>query len=297
MLSTTINKYIYINVNQKFDNLIRASYSVTEFAKSPDDLKHELIRESLKFMAISGGVEITSISDIPSSGTGLGSSSSYTVGVINALSKYLGQDASKEYLAASASHIEIERCGKPIGKQDQYAAAYGGLNLIEFFVDGSVKVSPVMCKEEIGAQLKENLLLLYTGVTRSADEILVKQNEKIISEQGAIEALKKMAGLAYESGKVLESGDLSRFGEILDENWQLKRKMAPGISDDRIDEWYQIARDNGAIGGKILGAGGGGFMLLYAPAQKHQQIIGSLVDLRPTDFDFETKGSEIIYYN
>ena len=179
VISTTINKYIYITVNKKFDNLIRASYSITEFAKKPQDLKHELIREALILLNLDGGIEITSISDIPSSGTGLGSSSTYTVGLLNSLYAYRGQFASAEKLAQEACRIEIDICRKPIGKQDQYAAAFGNLNYIRFEQDGSVFVNPIICRQETKQKLQENLLMLYTGQDRSSSSILEEQNKKI----------------------------------------------------------------------------------------------------------------------
>jgi len=295
VVSTTINKYIYITVNKKFDNLIRASYSVTEFAKNPDELKNELIRESLKHTGIYSGLEITSISDIPS-GTGLGSSSSYTVGLLNALNAYRGVYSSQKELAQSACDIEIKHCHKPVGKQDQYAAAFGGFNLIEFNTNGVVNVTPVIMKQSKLKELEDNLLLLYMGKTRSADKILSDQVKKMSRENNSIESLKKMAELARELHKSLSKNDINKFGEILDQNWQLKKKLSNYISNSEIDGWYEIAKKNGAIGGKVLGAGGGGFLLFYAPSSKHSKIINALPELGPTSFSFEKFGSKIIYY-
>jgi len=296
VVSTTIDKYIYINVNKKFDHLIRASYSITEFVDKPSKLKHELIRESLKHLGIKGGVEITSIADIPSGGTGLGSSSSYTVGLLNALNAYLSRFSSKEYLASTACQIEIDKCGKPIGKQDQYVAAYGGLNLIEFLSDGSVIVNPIICKSDTRQKLCQNLLLLYTGVTRSADNILESQNKNTLSSSKTRDILSQMVKLAYNQAESLSNNDLRSFGEALDENWQLKTRLSRGISNPTIDHWYKTAKNHGAIGGKILGAGGGGFLLLYAPKSKHKSIVESLPKLKKTDFNFDSEGSKIIYY-
>jgi len=291
VVSVAIDKYIYITVNKKFDDLIRASYSRTEFVKKPGDLKHELIKEVLLLLNIHKGIEITSISDIPSKGTGLGSSSTYTVGLLNALYAFKGKFSSAKKLAEKACRIEIDRCKKPIGKQDQYAVAFGNLNYIQFNTDGSVSVDPIICP--VKERLQKNLLLLYTGITRSSSSILTMQNKKHKRNE---EDLRWMVTIARRMKKVLEDGDLKRFGQLLDDNWQLKKKLAGGISNRRIDKWYEIAKENGAIGGKICGAGGGGFLLLYASERDHEKIIKALPELRNIPFSFESEGSKIIYY-
>jgi len=296
VVSTTISKYIYITVNKKFDHLIRASYSITEFAERPEDLKHELIKEALLLLGLDGGIEITSISDIPSRGTGLGSSSTYTVGLLNALYAFKDIFASAEQLAQQACLIEIERCGKPIGKQDQYAAAFGGMNYIQFNPDGSVFVDPIICRRETKQQLQKNLLLLYTGLTRSSDSILEEQDRGTRVSPRKRETLAEMVGLAEKLKAALEGNDLDQFGNLLHRNWELKKQLASGISNREIDRWYRLARENGALGGKILGAGGGGFLLLYAPEERQPDICAALPELRPTDFVFEPEGSKIIYY-
>ena len=293
--STAINKYIYITVNKKFDNKIRASYSITEIVDSVEELKHELIREALKLVGLNGGIEITSISDIPSRGTGLGSSSTYTVGLLNALYAYTGQHVGAERLAREACQIEIERCGKPIGKQDQYIAAYGGLQHIRFNPDESVFVDPVICNPETKRKLQRGLLLLYTGLTRSAEEILREQSANTESDEEKRRALLIMMGLAQELREALCRNDLDCFGEVLHQGWLEKKKLASGISNGRLDGWYERARQHGAIGGKVLGAGGGGFLLLYAPPERHGEIVRALPELRPVAFRFEPQGSKIIY--
>lgn len=295
IVSTTINKYIYITVNKKFDDLIRASYSITEFAKSSNGIKNELIRESLKYVGIYNGLEITSIADIPS-GTGLGSSSSYTVGLLNALNAYRGVYSSQKELAKNSCDIEIKQCRKPIGKQDQYAAAFGGFNFIEFSSGGSVNVTPIVMKPKKLKELEDDLLLLYTGETRPADKILSDQVKKISKGGESVECLKKMVELAKNLYQSLSKNDISQFGEILDQNWQLKKQLSGNISNPRINRWYDIAKKNGALGGKVLGAGGGGFLLFYAPSSKHSKIIKALPKLIPTQFSFEKFGSKIIYY-
>jgi D-glycero-alpha-D-manno-heptose-7-phosphate kinase len=269
VVSTAINKYIYITVNPKFDDQIRASYSRTEIVSHVDEVKHELIREALKMVRIDRGIEITSISDIPSKGTGLGSSSTYTVGLLNALYAYRNYFAGAERLAREACTIEIERCSKPIGKQDQYIAAYGGFKFIRFNSDGSVFVDPVVCAPETRERLQEGLLMLYTGLVRNADDILCQQSHNTQADE------EKRAGLRW----------------MVD----LAEQMREALLCTCIDEWYERARAHGAIGGKILGAGGGGFMLLYAPSERHPEICEALPELRPIDFRFSQEGSKLIY--
>jgi D-glycero-alpha-D-manno-heptose-7-phosphate kinase len=295
VVSTAINKYIYINVNKKFDHKIRASYSITEMVDSVDELRHELIREAMRLLNIDGGIEITSISDIPSQGTGLGSSSTYTVGLLNALYAYNGRFAGAERLAREACAIEIERCGKPIGKQDQYIAAYGGLQYIQFNPDESVFVDPIICQPTTRQRLQERLLMFYTGMTRSADHILQEQQANTERDLDRRQMLRAMTRMAQDLRAALSNNDLDSFGTILHEGWLLKQRLASGISNQRINDWYGRAREQGAIGGKILGAGGGGFLLVYAPVERHPAIIAALPELSLMPFAFEPQGSKIIY--
>ncbi|MBI1756188.1 MAG: GHMP kinase, partial [Fimbriimonas ginsengisoli] len=292
VVATAIDKYIYINVNRKFDHKVRASYSVTEIVDAPCDLKHELIREALAVAGIGGGIEITSISDIPSQGTGLGSSSSYTVGLLNALHAYAHRQAGAERLAREACEIEIERCGKPIGKQDQTIAAYGGLQYLQFNPDGSVFIDPIVCKPETRRELERGLLMLYTGLTRSADDILREQSQNSGAKR---EALRAMKGLADAMRAALASDDLGAFGSLLHEGWLLKRGLASGITSPEIDGWYETGRKHGATGGKLLGAGGGGFLLFFAPPERHIEICMGLQKLAMTPVRLEPQGSKIVY--
>ena len=295
VLSAAIDKYIYITVNRKFDQRVRASYSVTEIVDRAADLRHELIREALRLVGIEGGVEITSISDVPSQGTGLGSSSSYTVGLLNALYAFTGRLMSAERLAAEACHIEIEICGKPIGKQDQYIAAHGGLQFIEFSSDESVCTQPIPCPGTVRRELASRLLMLYTGVTRAAEDVLGAQRAN--TEQGGetMAVLRRMRAYADALRERLCAGHLDGFGELLHEGWMLKRTLAEGITSAAIDAWYDRARRHGAIGGKLLGAGGGGFLLLYAPPERHAEICAALPELRPLPVSIEPQGSRIIF--
>jgi D-glycero-alpha-D-manno-heptose-7-phosphate kinase len=294
VVTTAIRKYIYITVNHKFDSKIRASYSITEMVDSVEEVRHELIRECLRKLRLNGGIEITSISDIPSQGTGLGSSSSYTVGLLNALYAHRNLHAGAERLAREACQIEIEGCGKPIGKQDQYIAAYGGFQYIQFNSDGSVFVDPIVCSTSTRQALESDLLLLYTGLTRSADPILAEQSQNL-SNGRCRRTLRRLVQLADELRTALSANDLEAFGEILHESWVVKKTMANGVSNSRIDDWYDKARANGAVGGKITGAGGGGFILLYAPRESHARILRALPDLRPVAVGLEPQGSKIIY--
>jgi D-glycero-alpha-D-manno-heptose-7-phosphate kinase len=295
VVSTAINKYIYITVNPKFDRKIRASYSRTEIVDSVDELQHELIREALKLVGISGTIEITSISDIPSQGTGLGSSSSYTVGLLNALHAFRGHLSGAERLAQEACHIELERCGHPIGKQDQYIAAYGGLKCIRFNPDGTVFTDAIICTPQTRKCLQERLLLLYTGLTRSANDILSEQSRNTESDELKRASVQRMVDLAGQLRDALISDNLDGFGETLHAGWMEKRRLANGISNSSIDQWYETARAHGAIGGKILGAGGGGFLLLYAPVNRHREICQALPELRSIPFSLEPQGSKLIY--
>ncbi len=295
VISTAIDKYIYITVNPKFDHKIRASYSITEIVDSLDELQHELIREALDLLDLKQGLEITSISDIPSQGTGLGSSSSYTVGLLNALYAYKGHMAGAERLAREACIIEIDRCRKPIGKQDQYIAAYGSLQHIRFNPDGTVFTDPVIFSPATRQRLQNGLLLLYTGLTRRADDILKEQSSKTQSDETKRTSLRLMVGLAGQLGEALSRDDLNGFGEILHAGWQEKRRLVDSISNSQIDAWYKRARVAGAIGGKLLGAGGGGFLLVYADPKRHADICCALPELRPIPFHFCPQGSKVIY--
>jgi len=293
VLSTSIDKYMYIAVNRKFDERIRISYSRTEEVETPGQVEHPLVRHALEVAGIDGGIEITSMADIPSRGTGLGSSSAYTVGLLNALFAYRNEYASKETLARLACEIEITRCREPIGKQDQYAAAYGGLNLIRFHPDDSVSVDPVICAPAVLAELEASMLVFYTGRSRSASAVLAEQNASVEANRAP---LRRMAQLAGELKKELESGALDCVGPILDENWRLKQEISTGVSDVHINEWYATGMANGALGGKLLGAGRGGFLMFFAPPDRHTRIRRTLPDLKPVIFRFDRTGAQIVFY-
>ena len=294
VVSTAIDRYVYVTVNKKFDEEIRVSYSRTEEAKSVEKIKHPLVRESLKLLGVNGGVEITSIADIPSKGSGLGSSSTFTVGLLNALHAFSGRHAGAEQLAREACEIEIERCGEPIGKQDQFAAAFGGLNFIRFNTNDSVSVEPIVCKRETIQQLQSHTLIFYTGITRSASGILKQQSSALSGEKKKCDVTRKMVELAQTLCRELRQNRAGSFGEIIHEGWLLKKSLVGGITTDVIDDWYAKARCAGAVGGKLLGAGAGGFLMFYAPPEKHGAIEHAL-KLRRMDFHFEPQGSRIIF--
>lgn len=294
VLSTAIDKYIFATVNKKFDDHIRVSYSKTEIVEHVDMIKHDLVREAMKLTGVDGGIEITTIADIPSQGTGLGSSSTFTVGVLSALYAYKGQHVSAEVLAQEACKIEIDIVGEPIGKQDQYIAAYGGLQLIQFNPDGSVFVDPIICDREFKTALQDHLMLFYTGITRRANSILNEQKKNSSGDKvGELKALKE---LAFRAKKIVEvDKSLDEFGRLLDKSWEIKKTLAGGISKPEIDGFYQQAKEAGALGGKIAGAGGGGFLLLYVPKEKQTNVRKALSGLQETIFAFEPQGSKIIY--
>jgi D-glycero-alpha-D-manno-heptose-7-phosphate kinase len=290
--STAINKYMYITVNKRFDHTVRVSYSKTEIVETAADVQHPLVREALKKAGVLNGIEVTSISDIPA-GTGIGSSSSFTVGLLNALYAYTGTYAPPERLAAEACEIEIDLVGEPIGKQDQYIAAYGGLQHIRFNPDETVFVDPIVCPRALKDALSGRLMLFYTGVTRSASEILSEQRKETGNK---LDTLRRMRGLADEIRRVLVHGrPLDEFGRLLHEGWVLKRELASGITNEQVDGAYESARKAGALGGKLLGAGGGGFLLLYVPEARQAAVRQALADLRQVEFGLEPQGTKIVH--
>lgn len=296
VVSTAIDKYVYVTINKKFDDAIRISYSQTEIVETVSEVQHPLIRACMSHTGVTSGIEITTIADIPSKGTGLGSSSAFTVALLQGLYACQGKYASAEQLAEEACHIEIDVCGAPIGKQDQYATAFGGLNYIQFMKDGQVDVKPILCPCPLVEQLQEHLIMFYTGRTRSASNILARQSEKTKKEKAVQTNLQKMVAMSEDMRTRLQQGDLTSFGEILGEGWRLKRDLTEGISDSLIDDWYDRGVSAGAIGGKILGAGAGGFLIFYAPPERHQAICHSLPELRQVPVSFERAGSNVIFY-
>src|SRR5258708_1269917 len=295
VVSTAINKYIYIFVDEQFDGRILVNYSKTEIVTKVSDIENNLVREALKLTGIKSGIHISGIADVPTEGTGMGSSSSYIVGLLNALYAFQGKNVNAERLAKEACKIEIDILKKPIGKQDQYIAAYGGMQYIKFNSDGSVYVDPIIFNSETKKILEKSLLLFYTVITISEDPILLKQTDDMASKKTKRDIMSEMVTLADKMRKSLNRNNIDVFGEMLHENWLLKKQMTDGVSNTQIDTWYKTALKNGAVGGKLLGAGGGGFLLFYAPEEKHKKIIDSLPELIYREFTFEPQGSKIIF--
>jgi len=295
VVSTSLDKYVYITVNEKFADIFRVGYSITEHVKNVDDIKHNLVREALKTTkVIKPGVDIVYMSDmLPAhEGSGLGASSSILVGTLHALYAFKGKHVSAKRLAEEACEIEIDKLKNPIGKQDQYAAAYGGFNYIKFNSDESVKIEPLIFKKSIKNELNENMLLFYTGINTRSDTILTEQNEK--TEKNS-KILDKMVELTEEIRDALYNEDLLEFGNILHKGWEYKQKLASKITNPIINEYYTKARKAGAIGGKILGSGGGGFLLIYCEKKYKTKVRETLKQLKETSFNFGTQGSRIIY--
>jgi D-glycero-alpha-D-manno-heptose-7-phosphate kinase len=295
VLSTAIDKYIFVIVKERFDDRIRIGYSRTEMVDSVDEIEHELAREAMRKVGIERGVEISTMADIPSEGSGLGSSSAVTVGLLHALYAFKGELVTPCRLAREACEIEIDILGKPIGKQDQYIAAYGGLRLIEFQPDDSVNVQSVPLNDERRRRFGESLLLFYTGVTRKADNILVEQKSNIESRRETLDRLRAQTRETYEA---LTNGlpeGMNRVGRILDAGWHHKRRLTDKISNADIDALYERALDAGATGGKIAGAGGGGFLLLFCPPDRQSTVRQALSHLKELPFALERDGTKVIF--
>lgn len=292
VVSTSINRYMYISIHPYFDGKKTAlKYSKTEIVDDIEEIEHSIFKQVLNDRSISG-VEITSTADVPS-GTGLGSSSAFTVGLLHTLYCYRGKYVSKKQIAEEACDVEINKLGNPIGKQDQYAAACGGLNFISFHPDDTVSVEPIIMHPETLKALQENLVIYYTGLTHDANQILSEQ-KKNISQKEKTNNLIRMCELAREMKQALEKDELSDFGKMLDEGWQRKRELASGIANPVIDQMYETAMENGALGGKLLGAGGGGFLLFYCEKYKQRRLEEAL-GLQRFPAKFEHDGTSIVY--
>jgi len=291
VLNCALDKYIYVIVKQRFDDDIYVNYSKKEIVSRVEELEHELVREAMQMTGVTNGVEITTLADIPSAGSGLGSSSAVTVGLLHALFAYRGRQVSAEELAERACTIEIERCGKPIGKQDQYIAALGGIRDIRFGPGDEVVAEEV----ELGAAdrraLQRQIMLFYTGITRSADAILAEQNANMDTTRPQLGLLRDLAGFAAER---LRSGDVDAIGPALRESWEAKRKLASGVSNGCIDAAVSRALEAGASGAKLTGAGGGGFLLIICPVEHQRAVRQSLADLRELPVKLDRLGSRVV---
>jgi D-glycero-alpha-D-manno-heptose-7-phosphate kinase len=292
VLSTAIDKYIFVVVKRRFDPKIRVGYTRTELVDRVSDVQHELVREALRLTGIDRQIEINTMGDIPSAGSGLGSSSTVTVGLLNALHTYLGNPQGLETLAREACEVEIERLGKPIGKQDQYIAAYGGVRFISFQPDDRVTIDAVHLSDSARRHLSHHLMLFFTNTTRRSETILAEQRTNIRDRMEVLRALKEMA---QQGCALLENEAFESFGRLLHEGWLLKKQMASKISNGYLDQLYGAARRAGALGGKITGAGGGGFLLLFCPPERQGAVREALHDLPELPFHLERDGSKVIF--
>jgi D-glycero-alpha-D-manno-heptose-7-phosphate kinase len=295
-ISGAINKYMYIALNKRFEPGLRISYAKTEIEDNPDLVKHPSVREALKLVGIREGIEIVSIADAPAS-TGLGSSGSFTVGLLNALYAYQRVTKTPHEVAEEACDISMNRLHEPSGKQDEFAASFGGVRAYTVQTNGEVKVEDLRLKDEVIAELESNILMFYTGIKRSSADVLGQQQKHVANQVGnTVEKMHTIRRIGEESMKALESGDLTKFGALLDEHWKVKRGVTDNMSSNSIDRWYEIAKQNGALGGKIMGAGGGGFLMLYSNngRQKLRSLLSKegLVEYR---FRFDFEGSKVVY--
>jgi D-glycero-alpha-D-manno-heptose-7-phosphate kinase len=291
VLNCALDKYVYVIVKQRFDDDIYVNYSKKEIVSRVEDLEHELVREAMRMTGVAEGVEITTLADIPSAGSGLGSSSAVTVGLLHALFAYQGRQVSAEELAERACSIEIERCGKPIGKQDQYIAALGGIRDIRFGPGDEVVAEEVQLRPADRWALQHQIMLFYTGVTRSANTILAEQNANIEATRPQLDLLRDLAGFAAER---LRNGEVDAIGPALRESWEAKRKLASGVSNDQIDAAVTRALDAGASGAKLTGAGGGGFLLVICPVERQRAVRASLAEMRELPVKLDRLGSRVV---
>ena len=294
VISSAIDKFVYVIVKERFDDMIYINYSDKERAEKVSEIKHDLVREAMKMTGVEKGVEITTLADIPSEGSGLGSSSSITVGLLHAFYTYQNVLVTAEQLAEEACRIEIDIIGKPIGRQDQYAAAFGGVNQFVFSGDAAVVRTPLVLDNGPLRVFASNLLLYFTGITRSANTILAEQKNNF-SEKEKFKVMSEMVAMVGPFKNALEQGDIETCSRLLDDNWQLKKKMASGITNGEIDAMYEKAKRAGALGGKIAGAGGGGFLMLVVPREKQNAVFEAMKGYRELPFRLERSGSKVIF--
>jgi D-glycero-alpha-D-manno-heptose-7-phosphate kinase len=296
LVGAAVDKYVFVCAGQRFYNTIRLAYSETETVDSVDKIKHQIYRAALQHAGLKGGLELHSLADVPAN-TGLGSSSSFTVALMNALHAFKRESVPAETLAREACHLEIDVLKEPIGKQDQYLAAYGGITALTFHKDGAVDVERLPVREEVIDELESNLVIFYSNVERKASTVLAEQ-QKTIKENSddAVQRMHRIKALGHDTKKILLDGTIDAYGELLHEHWTNKRKLAANMSDSAIDEHYEAARKAGAIGGKLMGAGGGGFFMFYVRAAERRRVHDTLAarGLRPMRFRFDFDGARIM---
>ncbi len=295
LIAAAIDKYVYITVHQTFAQELILKYSKLEHVHDIGEVQHPIIREALRLVDVKElHLEIASMADIPA-GTGLGSSGSFTTALLKALHTYKKNLVHPRELAEQACHIEIDRLGEPIGKQDQYIAAYGGLTCFQFLPNNHVEAWPLKINTETLYNLEDNLLLFFTGYSRAASSILQEQDTKSKQrEQGMVDNLHFVKELGYQSMEALEEGNLERFAELMNVHWEHKKQRSGGMSNGEIDRWYELARENGALGGKLIGAGGGGFLMFYAGDKTRLRRAMAQTSLREVRFRFDFEGTKVV---
>jgi D-glycero-alpha-D-manno-heptose-7-phosphate kinase len=295
LVAAAIDKYVYVAANRRFYESILLKYSKTEQVDRVDDIQHPLFREAMRLVGVGGGVELASIADLPAN-SGLGSSSSFTVALLNALHAYQREFVATEQLAREACQIEIDILKEPIGKQDQYISAYGGITAFTFEPGGAVTVERVPMKTEVIEDLEMNLLVFYSGIERKASDVLAEQKKTITSNKDdAVQRMHRIKALGHETKRLLMAGTIDQYGDLLHEHWMNKRKLASNMTDGTIDEHYEAARAAGAVGGKLMGAGGGGFFMFYVRPESRRRVYEALVarGLQPLRFRFDFDGARI----
>lgn len=295
VVSAAIDRYVYVAANQRFYDDIRLAYSQTEIVPDVASIKHPIFREALKLLGIERGIELVSVADVPSN-TGLGSSSTFTVALLNALHAYRHDFVASQTLAEEACEIEMNRLGEPVGKQDQYIAAYGNVTALTIERDGSVSVEPVPVRDEVLDDLANSLVVFYSGVERQAKVVLEQQAANLRRAEPALADMHRIKELGHEVYRLLVKGDIDRYGEILHEHWLRKRGQASAMTDASLDEIYEDARRAGALGGKLMGAGGGGFFMFYVRPGERRKVWDTLSrrGLKPLRFHFERAGARIV---
>ncbi len=292
VLTTAIDKYVYVIAKERFDDDIYINYSIKEIVRSVDAIQHDLVREAMRMTGVDRGVEITTLADVPSTGTGLGSSSAVTVGLLHTLHTYCGRLVDARTLAEQACQIELDVLDRPIGKQDQYVSAFGGLRTIDFSPDDAIGVKRIRATPATLRRLQGRILVFFTGRTRSSATILDNQQQRIEQSRTDLDRLK---ACAHEARDLLVSGRLDEFGELLDTAWRHKKALAEGVSDSAIDELYARGRAAGALGGKIAGAGGGGFLVFYVPPSRQDDVRRALHSLRELPIAFDPGGARVVF--
>ncbi|HEX3773905.1 MAG TPA: sugar kinase [Polyangiaceae bacterium] len=296
VVSAAIDQYVYVTANRRFYDSIRLAYSETEITPDVASIRHPIFREALRMAGIERGIELTSVADLPAN-SGLGSSSSFTVALLNALYTYKRNFVSSQRLAEDACTIEMDRLGEPVGKQDQYIAAFGNVTALTIDRDGTVHVEPVPVRDEVLDELQSNLLIMYSGIERPAKIVLSEQGERVKnSDPATVEGMHRIKEIGRDVYDLLVKGNTDQFGELLHEHWQNKKKLASKMSDPLLDEYYEAARNAGAIGGKLIGAGGGGFFMLYVRPEDKRRVLETLSarGLRPLRFHFDLDGAKIV---